>query len=393
MTRLGFVTVARSDYGIYLPLLRRAAQVPGLTWGLYVTGMHLSPASGMTVQAIEADGFPILDRVHMLMASDAPEGITLSIGQGVEGFARSFARHRPDLLVVLGDRFEMMAAALAALPFLIPVAHIHGGEITEGAMDDALRHAITKLSHLHFASTEAHARRIRQLGEAPDRVWACGAPGLDHLLDLEWLPDGELETRIGRPLVPGLLMATFHPVTLEQEATGAQVEAFLGALHDAGRPVIFTLPNADTHGQQVAGAIQAFLDTHPDCRMAGNLGTRAYFSLMRRAGAMVGNSSSGLIEAASFQLPVVNVGNRQKGRTRGRNVIDVPATRGAIADGIRRALDPAFQDSLAGMTNPYHLGEPASRLILERLLATDPASLIPKAFSDWPSAADPGRTP
>ncbi|HLO69114.1 MAG TPA: UDP-N-acetylglucosamine 2-epimerase, partial [Holophaga sp.] len=244
MTRIGVVTVARSDYGIYLPLLRRMAAEPGLDWGLYVTGMHLSPEFGLTVRAIEADGFPILDRVEMLLGSDTPEGVALSMGLGVQGFARSFGRSRPDLLVVLGDRFEMIAAALAALPFLLPVAHIHGGEITEGAMDDSLRHAITKLSHLHFATTADHARRIRQLGEPGERVFHCGAPGLDHLLDLDWLDDAELERRIGTPLVPGLLLATFHPVTLEYQDTERQVEAFLGALHDAGAPVVFTLPNA-----------------------------------------------------------------------------------------------------------------------------------------------------
>ena len=318
---------------------------------------------------------------------DRPLAVILGAGPGIGlAAARRFAQGGFAVAAVArpGDPLAAFQAALAAQPCLLPVAHIHGGELTEGAMDDNFRHALTKLSHLHFASTATHAQRICQMGEAPDRVFHCGAPGLDHLLDFPWLPDPVLSQRIGLPLEPAPLLATFHPVTLEYPRTAYQAEEFLAALDLAGEPVVFTLPNADTHGRIIAEGIQAFLATHPGSRMVENLGTQAYFSLMRRARAMVGNSSSGLIEAGSFQLPVVNIGNRQRGRTRGAQVIDTADDRTSILAGIRQALTPAFRAALTDQPNPYQAEGPASDLILAKLLSIQPASLIPKHFQDWP---------
>ncbi len=385
MRCIGVVTVARSDYGIYRPILKRIQADPALELCLYATGMHLSHEFGNTVQDIEADGFKVTERIEMLLSSDSPEGIGKSLGLGVLGFAQSFGRFRPDILLVLGDRFEMFAAALAALPFNLPVAHIHGGEVTEGAIDDSMRHAITKLSHLHFASTEEHARRIRQLGEEAWRVQVSGAPSLDNLMDMRFLEREELEDRFGLNLDEAPLLITYHPVTTEYEESGTQIAEVLAALESASHPLIFTLPNADTAGRTIIGAIRRFVAEHPRAWLVENLGTQAYFSLMRLAAAVVGNSSSGLLEAASFQLPVVNIGNRQKGRTRGRNVIDTDNSREGIRAGLCTALEPAFRQSLLGFQNPYKGMTPAGECITQRLRDQPLFDLLPKKFIDVPT--------
>jgi UDP-N-acetylglucosamine 2-epimerase (non-hydrolysing)/GDP/UDP-N,N'-diacetylbacillosamine 2-epimerase (hydrolysing) len=384
MRTIAVVTVGRSDYGIYREVLRSIQADPELELRLMVSGAHLSPEFGLTVRAIETDGFPIGDRIPMLLASDAPEGIGTSIGVGVIGFAQAFARSRPDILVVLGDRFEMYAAALAALPFVIPVAHIHGGELTHGAIDDALRHAMTKMSHLHFVSTAEYARRVAQLGEEPWRIVVTGAPALDNLRTLRLLPAHELEASLGLRLDPPPLIVTFHPTTLEYDKVERQTEELLGALDDANLPIVFTQTNADTGGRRVGAAIARFLVSHPAARRVDNLGVQGYFSLMRVAAAMVGNSSSGIIEAPSFGLPVVNVGNRQSGRVRAANVIDVGNSRADILDGIRWATQPALRAGLANVTNPYDAGGAAPRIVdtLRRVPLGPPLTM--KRFTDWP---------
>lgn len=366
MRTLGIVTVGRSDYGIYLPVLREIQAHADLTLHLIVSGTHLSPEFGMTVDAIEADGFTVGDRVEMLLSSDTPDGTATSMGLGVIGFARVFQRCRPDMIVVLGDRFEMFTAALAALPFCIPVAHIHGGEATQGAMDDALRHAMTKLSHLHFVSTAEYARRVEQLGEEPWRIVISGAPALDHLRTMSLLSPSDLQSQFGITVVPPPLLVTFHPVTLEPDQIEWQTRELLNALDHAGVPIVFTQPNADAGGRRIGNLIDEFVACHPLARRVDNLGARGYFSVMRAAAAMVGNSSSGIIEAPSLGLPVVNVGSRQSGRVRATNVIDVGNTSHAIFAGIQQATDPGFRAALRGMVNPYGAGQ-ASATIVERL--------------------------
>ena len=363
MRTIAVVTVARSDYGIYLPILRRIQSNPDLQLTLLVTGMHLAPEFGATVRMIEADGFEIGERIEMLLASDTPTGIAKSMGIGVMGFADVFSRFRPDILMVLGDRFETITAPLAALPYKIPVAHLHGGELTGGLIDDALRHAITKLSYLHFVSTEAYARRVIQLGEEPWRVVVTGAPSLDNLRTILLLERQELEDRYKIVLSNPPVLVTYHPVTLEYEQTEWQVGELLAALEAAELPVIFTLPNADTSGRIVIDRIKKFSVEHENARIVDNLGTQGYFSLMRHAAMMVGNSSSGIIEAASFQLPVVNIGNRQQGRIHAQNVLDVAYDHASILAGIRQGIDPEFRGSLNGLINPYGDGYAAERVV------------------------------
>jgi len=382
---IGVVTGARSDFGSLVPVLREIQAVPDLRLQLIVSGMHLSPEFGMTVRWIEEEGFQVSDRVEMLVSSDTPEGIAKSMGLGLVGYSQVFARNRPDILVVLGDRFEMHAAALTALPFKIPVAHLHGGELTYGAIDDALRHSITKLSHLHFVATEEYARRVIRMGEEPWRVTLSGAPGLDNLNKVKLLSAHELEARYGLRLSAASLLVTFHPVSLEYEHTGQQVTELLAALNECGMPMVFTMPNADTHGREVMVAVSRFLESHPDAKMVNNLGTQGYFSMMAAAAAMVGNSSSGIVEAASFRLPVVNIGSRQEGRVRPGNVIDVGYNRSEILRGLEIAVSEEFKRGLENLTNPYGDGN-ASKKIVARLtsVALDQMLLVKRFYDGGP---------
>ena len=384
MRTIGVVTVARSDYGILLPVMRRIKEEPGLNLHLIVSGMHLSPEFGFTVRAIEEDGFEIGDRVEMLLSSDTPESISKSMGLGIIGYAQSYARIRPDILLVMGDRFEMHAGALAALPFKIPVAHIHGGELTEGAIDDALRHSITKLSHLHFVATKEYRDRVIQLGEEPWRVSVSGAPSLDNLRSLDLMDAGGLESKFGLNLATPPLLVTFHPVTLEYQDTEWQVKELLAALEASKMPVVITQPNADTSGRTVTLMLRDYAESHSNVQVVDNLGTHGYFSLMTQATAMVGNSSSGIIEAPSFHLPVVNIGIRQKGRVRGSNVIDVGYNREQVLEGIRKTQDPQFRKKVQESVNPYDHGD-ASGSIVKRLIDVElNETLVRKSFHQVP---------
>jgi UDP-hydrolysing UDP-N-acetyl-D-glucosamine 2-epimerase len=368
MRTIGVVTVARSDYGIYRSLLQALSAEPELQLRLYVTGMHLAPEFGATVQMIEADGYPIAERIETLQASDSPEGVARAMGLGVLGFSQAFARSRPDVLVVLGDRFDMYPAVLAALPFNIPVAHIHGGEVSFGAIDDALRHSITKLSHLHFVSTEIYARRVAQMGEEPWRVVVSGAPALDDLEKQPRLPAQELERRFGISLKTPPLLVTFHPVTREYQHTERQVGEVLAAIEEMSMPVIFTAPNADTAGRIARTAVESYVARHEDAWLVENFGQQAYFSVLPLVAAMVGNSSSGIIEAASFGLPVVNIGNRQAGRAHGENVIDAPCERAEILAALRRVTDQEFRAGIESAGNLYRVSSgTAAAVIVERL--------------------------
>jgi len=386
---VGIVTVARSDFGYYLPVLRRAMKDPALEVRLYASGMHLSPEFGMTVGMIEENGFRIDESIPLPLDSDSPECIARAMAAGIQGFGALFARRKPDILVVLGDRFDMYPAAVAALPFKLPVVHICGGELSEGAIDDALRHSMTKLSHLHLVETTGYARRVIQLGEEPWRVKVVGNPSLDNLRSMRLLSVREMSARVGFDFSRPFLLVTFHSTTLEFDQAGVQVAALLAALEGARMPVLFTMPNADTGGRVIAERIRQYVAAHPDAKLVDNLGTELYFSAMALAAAMVGNSSSGIVEAASFKLPVINVGNRQKGRPRPANVIDVGYRTGAIRTGLSKALRPAFRRSLRGLTNPFGDGKAAGRIV--RALAVPLGEqLLHKRFHDLPSTRKAG---
>ena len=386
LRNIAVVTVGRSDYGIYLPVLRAIERHSALGLHILASGAHLSPDFGHTVDRIVADGFKVDERLTTLLSADTPEAIATSTGLGVIAFAQSFARRRPDILLVLGDRYDMYAAALAALPFGIPIAHIHGGEVTEGAIDEGLRHSMTKLSHIHFVATDEYARRVIQLGEEPWRVVVSGAPALDDLESMQYLAAGELEKRFRIALDPLPLLVTFHPVTLQFEHVEWQMRELLAALEASGQPLLFTMPNADTSGRVVMRMIEEYVAAHRNAQVVANFGRQAYFSMMRLVPAMVGNSSSGIVEAASFGLPVVNIGDRQRGRMRAANVIDVSTDRAAIVEAIGRAQSPQFRERCRNTKNPYRANRAASEIIVEKL-ATVPLDerLRIKSFHDLPA--------
>jgi GDP/UDP-N,N'-diacetylbacillosamine 2-epimerase (hydrolysing) len=373
MREIAVVTVGRSDFGIYLPLLKAIRSHPDLSLRILASGMHLSPDFGLTVNDIETAGFEVFERVESLVSSDTPVGIAKTIGLGVLGFAQLFGRYRPDMLVLLGDRFDMLPAALAALPFNIPIAHLHGGEATEGLIDEAIRHTLTKLSHLHFTSTEHYAQRVIQLGEEPWRVVASGALGVDAIREAKLDEPVEVARRFGLSLDVPTALVTYHP---------GHFSNVLRALGELGIQCVFTYPNADTAGRAIIQQIERFCAERANCRIVKNAGYQGYLSLMATVSVMVGNSSSGIIEAASFELPVVNVGPRQRGRLHAQNVLDCGDGFDEIVMTMRSALDPSFRARLSGLINPYGDGYAADR-ITERLSAVPlDKTLICKRFHE-----------
>lgn len=357
--KICFVTGTRADYGIQSRLMQRLAKRPGVELSVIATNMHLSPAHGLTYREIEADGLEIAERIEMDLTDDSPAGTVRALAQCQAGMAGALERLRPDLIVVLGDRFEMLAAAAAALIFRIPVAHLYGGETTEGAYDDAIRHAITQMSTLHFTSTEQYRRRIIAMGMPEERVHWVGSLGVDNIAGTPSMTLSELEESIGHELGEGFILATFHPVTIEQGREREQTEALLEALTPllAQRRVLFTLPNSDTGGSIVARTITDWVAAHADRAVAvSSLGRKRYFSALRHCAAVVGNSSSALIEAPSFGKPTLNIGNRQKGRAAGPTVWHTDADTGSIASGLEKVLSADFMaEARASGTalNPY----------------------------------------
>ena len=384
MREIAVVTTARSDFGLYIPVLETILEHSELDLKILASGMHLAPEFGRTVDQIEAAGFEVFERVESLVASDTPEAITKSIGLGIIGFAQVFSRWQPDILLLLGDRFDMYAATVAALPFRIPIAHLHGGEVTEGAIDEAFRHSITKMAHLHFPATEVYAERIRQMGEEDWRIKVVGAPGLDNIRKMDLMtPEETAETfkfQLDRPVV----LVTFHPVTLEYEHTEVYIKNLLDALDSLNTQILFTYPNADTAGRIIIQEIESFCSTHPGAQAVKNAGQRGYLSLLNTVSAMVGNSSSGIIEAASFKLPVVNIGSRQRGRHHLQNVVDSGYRMEEILAATLKVLDSDFRMDLVDLTNPYGDGHAAERIV-ERLSGVELGpQLIFKRFASHP---------
>ncbi|TDM09560.1 MAG: UDP-N-acetylglucosamine 2-epimerase (hydrolyzing) [Ideonella sp. MAG2] len=366
--KLCVVTGSRAEYGLMQRLMRLIDQDDALELQVLATGMHLSPEFGMTVRQIEADGFTVNARLEMLLSSDTAVGVTKSMGLGMIGFADEFQRLAPDVVVLLGDRFEILAAAQAAMIARIPVAHLHGGEKTEGAFDEAIRHAITKMSQWHFVAAEEYRQRVIQLGESPDRVFNVGAPGLDLLRDLDWMDREALAASLGLSLVAPLLLVTYHPATLGDRDPVDALTQLLEALEQFPQAqVVFTHPNADTGGRRLIEAIDRWVATQGErARAFASLGQRRYLSLMRLCDVVVGNSSSGLTEAPALKKATVNIGDRQKGRLKASSIIDASEDSGAIKAALARALSAEFVGQLPGTVSLYGEGE-ASGLIRDLL--------------------------
>ena len=380
--RICVVTGSRADYGLLRGILEGVRTAPDLELQLVASGMHLSPEFGLTHREIEADGFTLDRKVEMLLSSDTPPGVAKSIGLGVIGFGDALAELKPDLLLVLGDRFEILSAVIAALIARIPVAHLHGGESTEGAFDEAIRHAITKMSHLHFVAAEEYRERVIQLGEHPDRVFTVGGLGVDAIRNLKLLDRAELERALDFKLGRRNLLVTFHPVTLERASSADQMAELLAALAELDEThLIFTMPNADTDGRVLFGMIEEFVAGHPHARAFTSLGQLRYLSCLRHVDGVVGNSSSGLLEAPTFRKATVNIGDRQRGRLTAASVIDCAADRAAIGAALRRLYSAQFQATLATVRNPYGDGG-AGKKVVEIVRAYPLDGALKKTFYD-----------
>jgi UDP-hydrolysing UDP-N-acetyl-D-glucosamine 2-epimerase len=359
------VSGTRAEYGLLYWVLRAIERDRAMELQLVLTGSHLSPEFGRTRDVVAGDGFRIAAEVDMLTGDNSSTGVANSIARGVAGFAEAFRKLSPDLLLVLGDRYEVLAAAQAAMVLRIPIAHIHGGESTEGVIDEAIRHAVTKMSHLHFVSAEPHRRRVIQLGEQPSRVWNVGAPGLDNLRLLRLLSQRQLEKDLGFSLGGMFFLVTFHPVTLDQagpEESLASLFAALSRFREA--TVLCTLANADAGGARINAALRQYAVAEPRrIRIVESLGQVRYLSAMRAAAAVVGNSSSGIIEAPVLGVPTVNIGDRQRGRLRAASVIDCAPRERAIARALRKALSPEFRLKARRARSLYGDGRSAPRIV------------------------------
>lgn len=387
LREIAILTVGRSDYGRYRSVLRSLKENSSIRLRLLPTGGHLSPRFGHTVDEITQDGCRWERGLDILLDTESSSGVGKAIGLGSIALSQSFAVSRPDLLVVLGDRFEMLCGATAALGFNIPVVHIHGGAVTEGAIDELIRHALTKMSHLHLVSCELYAQRVRQMGEEDWRVITVGAPGLDELAELAIMPIEAVSDAVGLDLTKSTLLVTYHPVTLEVGQVRSQVANLIEALRKVGHQVIVTYPNADPGALAIISSFEEFAGANQGrVRIFKNMMTSLYVNLMKQCVALVGNSSSGIVEAASFGKPVVNIGSRQSGKLHPSNVITVGYSVEEICIGIRKALSPAFGRSIEGIKNPYGDGRAGKRIakILETISIDD--KLLRKKFVDrWNS--------
>lgn len=378
------VTGTRAEYGLLYYLMQEIQSDPTFELQIIATGMHLSPEFGLTYQQIEIDGFVINEKIEMLLSADTPSSVAKSMGVAVLGLADAFQRLQPDILVLLGDRFEILSAAQTALVMRIPVAHISGGELTEGAVDDSIRHAITKMSHIHFTSTDEYSRRVIQLGEQPERVFQVGSLGVEGIRRMPLLTKAELAGFYGFPL-DKLFLITFHPVTLEVRTAEKQVEELLSALdHFPEYKLVFTKANADTEGRIINQRIDEYAAMYPErVRAVFSLGQLKYLSTMKYCSAVIGNSSSGIIEAPVFSKPTVNIGDRQKGRLRADSIIDCIPEKGDIINSIRQAVSASFQDTLSQTVLQYD-GTTTSVEITRLLKTIDLQNILQKTFFTLP---------
>ena len=374
------ITSSRADYGLLKLVIKEIAHDSHLTLKLVATGMHLSPKYGNTFQEIIQDGYLIDKKIEILMEENSAKGVSESIGVGISKFADMFVEMKPDLILILGDRFEIFAAAVAAHVALIPIAHIHGGELTEGSLDDAFRHSITKMSQLHFVSTQEYARRVIQLGEHPSRVYNTGALGIDAASNLKLLEKNALETKLDFKFGKRNLLITYHTVSLESEYTRDQIQELLSALRELQEThLLFTLPNADPGSNIITTAINEFVAEHKNAKVFTSLGQLVYFSCMALTDGVIGNSSSGILEAPFFRKGTVNIGERQLGRVQSESVINCSANRYNILSSIEMLYSEEFQKKLKVFENPYGLNG-ASRKIVEVLKSLPAQKFLQKRF-------------
>ncbi|MDR2951400.1 MAG: UDP-N-acetylglucosamine 2-epimerase [Prevotella sp.] len=382
MRKICVITGTRAEYGILSHLMQLIQSSTTLKLQIIATNMHLSPQFGLTYKEIENDGFFIDKKVQMLLSADTANATVKSVGLATIGFADAFEELQPDLILILGDRYEMLATATAALLYKIPVAHLHGGEITEGAYDDAIRHAITKLSHLHFTSTEEYRKRVIQLGENPDRVFNVGALGVENVLNTPLMRKTELETSMSFNLGEKCLLVTFHPVTLESSSSLKQFQDLLAVLEEyTDYKIVFTMPNSDTEGHSIMTLIDDFVQNHNNSISYTSLGKLRYLSLLQFVDAVVGNSSSGIIEVPSMGIPTLNIGNRQKGRIQGAGIINCEPDYASIKEGMTKVLSPEIKEIAKKRINPY-MKEGTSSTILNILQEINLDRMVNKTFYD-----------
>lgn len=355
MKKICVITGTRAEYGLLKPVIEKINKDEELELALIATGAHLSPEFGLTYKEIENDGYVIDKKIEMLLSADTPGSIVKSMGVEMIGFADAFAEVKPDMIIILGDRYEMLTAASAAMIYRIPIAHIHGGETTEGAIDEAIRHAITKMSYLHFAAAEVYRNRIIQLGESPERVFNVGALGVENIKTVKLLDKNILENSINFKINENTVMVTYHPVTLEKESSAQQFGNLLYVLEN--RPewnIIFTKANSDTDGRIINQMIDRFVAEHKNRSIAYmSLGQIRYLSALKYCSMVIGNSSSGIIEVPSFHIPTVDIGDRQRGRAASGSVIRCGTDAEDIDDALRKAVRDDFRQNIKNEKNPY----------------------------------------
>ena len=383
MRKICIFTSTRADWGLLRGVAEEIRGHDDLELQLLVSGSPLSSKYGMTVSEIEDAGFDVTTRVDVLKYDDSAQGVCRTMGVALPGYSDALVEMRPDLVVVLGDRYETLCVAVAAHVLQIPLAHIHGGETTEGAVDESFRHSITKMSQIHFPACEVYRQRVIQLGEQPDRVFDVGALGVENIRKISLMDREALEASLGFPLDQPFFLVTFHPVTLEQATAGEQIDELFAALNQySGHRVIFTKANADTDGEVINARIDSYVAEFPDrCMAVASLGLIRYLSAMKLCAAVVGNSSSGILEAPSFHVPTVNIGDRQKGRVRAQSVLDCEPDRLSIQSGINRALTQEFIQSLKGSCSPFEKADTALSIV-GSLAKVELQGIIKKSFFD-----------
>lgn len=361
---ISIITGTRAEYSLLKPLYEKLTRFDDFDVRLAVTGSHLSSEFGMTYKEIEEDGLIIDEKIQILSDSDTPEAITKSMGVALIEFGAYFSKLKPDIVILLGDRYEALAIASAATLLRIPIAHLHGGEITEGAIDDAFRHAITKLSYLHFTSTEAYRKRVIQLGEAPSRVYAVGALGIENIKNLSLLSKSQLEDALQFSLEKPYCVVTFHPVTLEDNQAKEQVLALLDACESRkDLAFVFTKANADTDGRLINQTIQSYVERNNHFLLVDSLGSKKFLSALKYAKMVIGNSSSGIIEAPSFSIPTINIGDRQRGRIQSKSIINCKPEKQSILEAMKLAESDAFLTTIRHTINPYGDGNTSEKIV------------------------------